>query len=249
MGKGPEDPSIHCRISLEETNSTAVTDLFDLPFQAVVRVLHDIPDKPHVVYDFFGVFDDAVRYPLSYGENAYFSTLPSFLAFHHIPVTYLYEPVFADAPSLPEMRGRLLALFQSVLEPLPAELLVLWLMGRRNFERHIELPIGIISLNLYRCKPVLASWISHMLTFLCTTLNIVPLTVGGMNEKSMLPGTWGGEYVTTAFSAARETRMVVDETQLEEGVLEEQGWTCKIRGLAAHGRRCSICHRTAADSN
>ena len=218
----PTEASVHLKVSTEEVEP--VENLFDVPFSGVVKILFDLPDRPGLVYDFYGFFEEAAPFtPQIMKESSVFDNGPCFIALAYTPVNVLYDPRPGAVPAPAELRDKLMELLTTVLEPLQAEVLLLWLMGRCRSDKYASLPIGLISVNFTGCTPAQAAVISSLLAFLCTALNYVKVTCASMNETSLRPSVVNGEYKPTVLSAALNTRMVIDETELTEGTLTQQG--------------------------
>lgn len=218
----PTEASVHMKVSTDET--VPVENLFEQPFSGIVKVLFDLPDRPGLVYDFYGFFDEAQAIvPSAFPkDSSIFDSSPCFTALSCTPVTVLYDPRPPAVPTSVEMRMKLMELLTSMMEPIQAELLLLWLMGRAGI-RYPSFVIGLISLNFTGCTPAHASAMSMLLAFLCTALNYVKVTCGAMNEVTLRPSVVNGEYKATPMSAALNTRLVLDETELTEGEVTEKG--------------------------
>jgi hypothetical protein len=82
---------------------------------------------------------------------------------------------------------------------------------------------GLISLNFTGCDPESASVIARFLAIFCTTLNVIEFTVGNFNTIELRPSRTEGEFKPTPISAANETRILIDETMLDQGILSQRG--------------------------
>jgi hypothetical protein len=171
-------------------------------------VLFDIPDCPSVIYDFYGYFEPPASDP-AFLSNDYLHLLPSFIALSAIEVKFL-TPCLSNVPPAPILRQHCLDFFSLFLDPLPAELLLLWLVGRSRSHAYLGLPMGLISLNFFGCDPAVVHTIIELLSFLCTTLNIVQLSA--IDNDTIRPARVDGEMRETFLSSARDTRIIVDET-------------------------------------
>jgi hypothetical protein len=121
------------------------------------------------------------------------------------------------------VRGWLLNLLQNFLDPIPAELLLLWLLGRVRSHRYRSLPMGLISLNFRKARPRDVAVLIQLLGFLCPALNVVTVTIGQLNEAELRPTAFSGHFMTTALSGMNDTRLVIDETGLLPGSLTARG--------------------------
>jgi hypothetical protein len=211
------------RLRIADDCGASPKDLFEIPFQAIVKGLFDIPDRGNVSYDFFGFFEPPGDFAetLEIGDG-FFHSLPSFLAFAALPVCSLYRPVLAAEPPAAELRRHLLGLLQTILEPLQAEMLLLWLMGRVR-SHQATMAVGCFSLNFVGCGSQDAAVVIRLLTFLCTALNVVYFTIDSFNAAEFRPMRTDGEWKTSVLSASNETRLLIDETELGPGTLAKQG--------------------------
>jgi hypothetical protein len=216
---GPREASP--RLGISNHIPGTLRDVFEIPFIALVRVLFALPNRPGVTYDFYGFFEPAAPFqPRSGIGDGFQETMPPFIAFAGKPIWALYRPTFFHEPRADELRGHLLEIIGTILEPLQAELLLLWLVGRARSHDVLQ---GLISLNFTGCERQTASGIARFLTFFCTTLNVVEFTVGNFNDIELRPSRTEGEFKPTALSAGNETRILIDETMLDEGVLSARG--------------------------
>jgi hypothetical protein len=195
----------------------------DAPFTVSVKVLFDVPDVPSLAYDFFGFFEDPTFKPVFTNvSDPFLHSLPQFVALSASPVPFLYSPVL-DFPPASVVRQHLLDFLCAFLDPLQAELLLLWLVGRTRAHVYSGLPMGIISLNFFRATPESASILIELLSQLCSALSIVPFTIESFNSCVIRPSRALGELRPTILSGVKDTRIVIDETGLEPGVLSAEG--------------------------
>jgi hypothetical protein len=161
----------------------------------------------------FGFFldPDPFTSPLANRDRFFYRSLPTFLAFAFAPVTSLYAPVFSAFPPIPEVRLSLLNFLSLVFQPLQAELLLLWLVGRRRRENPLGGVMGLISLAFTKCHLGILPAVSEILNFLCTAVNIVP------NSMSLRPRHTYDEFNFSPLVVPNGTRIVVDESRVDAG--------------------------------
>jgi hypothetical protein len=163
----------------------------------------------------FGFFldPDPFTSPLANRDRFFYRSLPTFLAFAFAPVTSLYEPVFSAFPPIPEVRLSLLNFLSLVFQPLQAELLLLWLVGRRRRENPLGGVMGLISLAFTKCHLGILPAVSEILNFLCTAVAIVP----NSNSASLRPRHTYDEFNFSPLVVPNGTRIVVDESRVDAG--------------------------------
>lgn len=167
--------SQHFQIS----DPAAVPDFeFEGTLEVTVCLTFDLPDIHGAVYDFFGFFEESAPRgaPLVSSDQGFYSHLPSFLCFAALPVSLLFAPEFPAVPAAGELRAHLLAFLEGVLEPLQAELLLLWLVGRARSSGLTGLAAGFLVLNLYGCTPAAAAAVLRLLSFLCASVVALPFS-------------------------------------------------------------------------
>ncbi|KAH0788584.1 mini-chromosome maintenance complex-binding protein [Histomonas meleagridis] len=222
----PISPSSHCTIDSNQVVST--DDLFEESFQAIVSFAFEIPEKPSIPFDLIAVMHDV--FPLAAemratSADAFISSIPSFVAFAAFPVKSLFSPPLpSPGPTLLDIRSRIISIFNNIFEPFVSELLLLYLIGRvSSRDPQSQQPIGLFSLNLFGVSPAAAAAITQLLSFVCTSINIIHINRQSLNQKPLSPGANGSEYNTTQLSAVTETRLIIDETQMSDGNLNQNG--------------------------
>jgi hypothetical protein len=199
---------------------------FSGALEVTVRLTIDLPDIHGAIYDFFGFFEETpARAPqIGSHDHGFYRSLPSFLCFAALPITSLYSPELPITPIVGEIRAHVMQFLQSVFDPIQAELVLLWLTGRVRTSDLSGLAAGFLALNFYRCPPEFASIIFQMLSFLCTTVVNVTLNCDELNAMSFRPAVVDGEFRSTVLSSPKGTRLLINETQFEEGQLTDAGF-------------------------
>lgn len=201
--------------------------LFEEPFQLNAKFLYDHPDTPCLMCDLIGFVDDPEPFSpnphYDSGEDAYFSSIPSFIALTSVPVQSLYSPqISSPEPSLDEIRQHLMAFLTEIFEPLQAELLLLWMVGSVKSRKDLVL-IGLFSLNLFEVEPQVAQLIISLFRFFFTSVVDINLNVESLNSRTLRPCVEHSELKSTPLIAACETRLIINETELDEGDFEIVG--------------------------
>jgi hypothetical protein len=211
--------SPHFQITDQEIE---ISPEFEGPLEVTVHLTIDLPDVHGAIYDFFGFFEETPARDSH--DHGFYHSLPSFLCFAALPVCSLYSPEFPVAPAVGELRAHVLQFLQGILDPIQAELLLLWLTGRVRTSNLSGLAAGFLALNFYRCSPEFASIIFQLLTFLCTAVVNVRLNCEELNRQSFRPAVVDGEFRSTVLSSPKGTRLLINETQFEEGQLSDAGF-------------------------
>ncbi|KAH0786395.1 Mini-chromosome maintenance complex-binding protein [Histomonas meleagridis] len=214
-------------LTIDPNQSTFDEDLFEEPFQAVARFLTNTSERPLVVMDLIGFIEEPVAVlpntEINNSLEVYLSTLPNILVFASFPVNFLYSPIFpGPTPPLPQVREKIIQFLSIFFQPITAELILLWLIGRVR-SRVGTLPIGIFSLNLFGANESIASCVVQILIYLCTSLNFIDIHCNAMNERTLQPAMKDGEFKPTSLSSINNTRIIIDETRLSEGTLQQTG--------------------------
>jgi hypothetical protein len=213
--------SHHLRISEDSDHPPGFLRV-QSPLQSIVRFVFDLPDIPSIVYDFFGFFEEPKPFDtgLAQSDLGFYRALPSFLCFAAVPVDSL-------CPGMPitigEIRAQLLRLLNMILDPVQAHLLLLWLVGRVRSTGLTNLAMGCMSLNFYQCDCQSAGKLAQLLTFLCTNVATIGFDCHGLNAKSYRPDIRHGNFSWTVLASASGTRILLDETRLEDGKLNDTG--------------------------
>lgn len=220
------DEAEHLSIDISLQNDNA--ELYDEPYQAIARFLFDMSDKPFLVVDLIGIIDQPYEFHATDNFDnmmeSYFSTLPSIVAFGFMNVDALYSPILKDpTPSFHEIREKLLEFLSLFFTPTTAEIIILWLVGKIR-ARVGALPIGTFSLNLTGANPEIASCVIQILGYLCSSLSFINLNCEELNKESLVPILKDLEFKTTPLSVVNETRIIINETTLKEGHLNEVGF-------------------------
>jgi hypothetical protein len=182
------------------------------PIQAIVKILIEIPDVPFRVYDMFGFFldPDPFTSPGASRDRFFYRSLPTFLAFSFVPVDSLYAPVLSFVPDVSEVRQSLLNFLGLVFQPLQAELLLLWMVGRRRRENPIGGVMGLISLAFSGCTPESISAVAEIIGALCTAVSVLPV-----ESMSLRPRHTSDEFQMSPLILPSGTRILVDESRVD----------------------------------
>ena len=213
-------------LNLEELQKIDPRQMFEEPFQINVKFLHGIPEKPGVIYDIVGFITDPEPFyqdvDFELGNDIY-STIPTFVGLTYCEVKSLYNPLISSPePSLSEIRAHIINIFTSVLEPIQAEILLLWMVGNVKVRKD-EILLGLFSLNFFGATPEIANSLIHFFKFILTSVENVTLTCESLNSINLRPTIENMEFKSTPLSAPNNTKLIIDETKLSVGHFNEVG--------------------------
>lgn len=219
------------QLSLQDFKTADPGTLFEEPFQLKAKFLYNQPDVPCLMYDLIGFIDDPepINSQSTNLDEEYYSSIPAFITLTSTKVESLYTPEIASTgPSLGEMRAQLMSFLTEIFEPLQAELLLLWLVGCVK-SRKEECIIGLFSLNLFEVDPDVAQFIINLFRYLLTSVIDISLNIDTLNSISLRPSIEHCELKPTPLIAASETRLIINETELDVGNFNQTGTeNCRI---------------------
>lgn len=212
---------------MHESSSADPSILLEAPFQLNAKFLYDQSDKPCLLCDLIGFVDDPESFEhdlnTEFGEDAFYASIPSFIALTTIPIQSLYNPIIpSPEPSINDIRDQLMGFLTEFFEPPQAELLLLWMVGSVRARKDLIL-LGVFSLNLFEVEPQVAKLIIELFKFILTSVTDINLSVDEFNSRTLRPSIEHSELKSTPLMAACDTRLIINETELDEGKFDLVG--------------------------